>query len=165
MDRMQLRLVVSGRPWTCSIFLACTFLCVAACEVPDFRYRPVGWEESGGEWVWRGRSFDVRMTEPGGFVSSDGMIPEVDVRNRGDATVVFQACTLTTKGRRYSSSSLPRWDLRYRTVKPGSMLRLPIYFSFEDALFKIMGESFDLDLQYDVGNEGRNLHIHFVRDR
>jgi hypothetical protein len=56
-------------------------------------------------------------------------------------------------------------DLRYRTAKPGATLRIALGFRFEDALFKVMGESFDLDVQYDVGSEGRNLHIHFIRDR
>src|SRR5258708_39016460 len=99
MERRRLRLVVSRRPWTCSIFLVCTFLGAAACD-PVFDYRPAGWEESGGKWVWRGRSFDLRMSGPSGIISSERLVPEMAVHNRGEAAVGFQRCTPTPKGRR-----------------------------------------------------------------
>jgi hypothetical protein len=130
MDRMRLRLVLSRRPWTCSIFLACTLLCVAACD-PGYDYRPVGWQRSDRKWTWSDKNLEIRMFPVGSLSASDGLIPEIVVRDLAGRPIVVEGSTLITKRRHYSASIATK-DLRYRTVKPGGTLRMPIFSILTD---------------------------------
>jgi hypothetical protein len=162
MDRMRLRLVRSRRPWTCSILLACTLLSVAACD-PGYDYRPVGWQRSDRDWIWSDKNLEIRMFPVGSLIASDGLIPEIVVRDLAGRPIVVEGSTLITKRRQYSASIATK-DLRYRTVKPGGTLRMPIFFDFDGPIYKVLDETFQMDLAYRIGQEQlRTLHIRFVR--
>ena len=160
---MQLRLVVSRRPWTCSIFLACTCLLVAACD-PGYDYRPIGWHRSAGEWAWSDKDLEVRMLPMITLVASKGVIPELEVRDLGERPIVFESSTLMTKRRQYSASISTK-ALRYRTVKPGAMLRIPLYFDFDGPAYEVLEKSVEISVTYRIGeDQPRILHIRLVRD-
>ncbi|SRR5258708_955103 len=161
MDRMRLRLV-SRRPWTCAIFLACTLLCVAACD-PGYDYRPVGWQRSDRVWAWSDQNLEIRMFPVGSLIASHGLIPEIVVRDLAGRPIVVEGSTLITKRRQYSAS-IANKDLRYRTVKPGGTLRMPFFVDFDGPVYKVLDETFQMDLAYRIGEEQpRTVHIRFVR--
>jgi len=155
---------VPRRAWW-RLSLACALLCVAACD-PGFNYRPAGWEKSAGTWVLEAKGFVIEMAAPGGNVAAKYLSTAMTVRNLGNAAIVFDSCNLTTRGRQYRGSvGGRRQELRWRTVGPHATQWIPLTVPFDDALFNVLGESFDLDLRYRLGaDSGRSLRIHFVRE-
>ena len=144
----------------CSILLlACSLL--AACDRGIY-YQPRDWTKEDHPWF--AKSFgqlDIKITDLGGLIVQDHLIPEVMIHNRGKSSVVLERAVLKSHGAEYSAHPFgePSWE----SVPPGETRRLALYFDFGRSIADILKDPVEFTLMLNDGVERRDISIPMVR--
>jgi hypothetical protein len=143
----------------------CLAVLFGACD-PGFTYRPAGWkavDQQGGKWSTSAGPVDLETYGISGIVGSTYASPEYTVHNRSDRIVILERAELTTRTGRYFATLPSGGAIEARTVKPGTSQRITVFWEFPKAMPEVLGNSFQVALEFSLGQSGDQVRIKYER--
>lgn len=148
---------------------ACLFalpllLLSSGCDA-GYSYRPDGWSISNGghEWTKVDDGVSFLTWGIGGLVGSEDIIPEFEIRNATTTPVIVESAVLLARGKIYDAQLPGKGELQWRTVLPGEVKRITLYWHLEEVALKSMGEKPEIDLRVRRGVKLDTMKIKFSR--
>jgi hypothetical protein len=136
-------------------------LVIFACDRGVY-YQPKDWPK--GEHPWFYKSFeqlDMKITDLGGLVGKDHLIPEIMIRNRTNSPVVLERVTLKAGGAEYLAR--PFGEQSWEAVPPDDTRRLALYFDVGKSIHEILNDPVEVVLLLNMGDSQKEIPIPMVR--
>jgi hypothetical protein len=136
---------------------------VLACD-PAFDYRPEGLTKVGkNEWGTRLDGVELRTGTLGDLISSRGLVPEFELINRTSELVAIEGARLITGQESYPVDLPGGGELRWRSAAPGASASISLYWKFEEAAVKLLGDRPRIVLDLRIGEEEHQVEIEYER--
>ena len=135
-------------------------LLAAGCD-PALSLRPVGLRQSD-ELEWTTEKSSIRFGVPrlGGLIGSEQEIVTLTIENPTSSSVVVDDAVLESKGRTYFA----KWSAKQRrSVEPGATGSINLWFSFDQPIFEVFGDTARLRVNFRVGSEKDSILVNFER--
>ena len=132
-----------------------------ACD-PAIRYSPRDWTKSDEHRFSKTVGLiDIQITDVGGIIGNDHLIPEVTVHNRAKSSAVIESATLKANGSEYVA--LPLGEAGWQIILPSETRKITLDWELGKPLYDVLKDPVEIHLIIRVGNERTELNIPMVK--
>lgn len=137
---------------------------VAACD-PGYRYGPVDWQVINEGALWSTSFDDVALTHRGigGLIGSEYIVPQFDIRNGSNRSLVLERAELVTAAGRQPGELPGAGAIEARTINAGATASIPILWNLPQPAINALGMRPIIVLEFRHGQESRSLTIRYER--
>ena len=151
---------VSTRPFLklLTIFVAVFSL---GCD-PAIEYSPKDWAKSEERKFSKTVGLlEVEITEVGGLIGLEHLIPEVTLHNRAKSPAVIESAILKANGAEYAAR--PFGEASWEIVPSNETRKITLEWELGRPLYEVLKDPVEINLTIKVGNERTEIRIPMVK--
>lgn len=148
-----------------TVLVVVSLAILVGCD-PGYRYRPRGWSLVEATVATRSATIHgITFTTAGiaGLTGSYGIIPEFDIENPTERTLVLERAELQVAGGSHTGRFPSDGAVAWRSVEPRTSRRITISWEFEQPAIDVLGANPTLLIHFRLGDEQDSVTIVYER--